>query len=98
MNDNVNLINNFKFENFPELKYIESISCGKSCNYKTVAVYCIIKNEERLYQMAYCKNKYYSQYESPTHIIIYNLILNKIENKIYKAHNNNHINSKIYKK
>ena len=93
MNDNVNLINNFKFENFPELKYIESISCGKRCNYKTVAVYCIIKNEERLYQMAYCKNKYYSQDEYPTDIIIYNLKLNKIENKIYNAHGSYKIDS-----
>ena len=86
MNDNANLINNFKFENFPELKYIESISCGKYCNKNTVAVYCIIKNNERLYQMAYCKNKYYSQYDYSSHIIIYNLVLNKIENKIYNAY------------
>ena len=86
MNDNVNLINNFKFENFPELKYIESISCGLKC-----AAYCIIKNDERLYQMAYCKNKNYSQYKS--RIIIYNLMLNKIENKIYNAHGNNKIDT-----
>ena len=92
MNDNVNLTNNFKFENFPELKYIESISCGKSdCN-KNVAVYCIIKNDERLYQMAYCKNKNYSNYNYSGHIIIYNLMLNKIENKIYNAHGNTYIN------
>ena len=84
MNDNVNLINNFKFENFPELKYIESISCGISSN-KIVAVYSIIKNDERLYHMAYCKHK---QCAHRSHIIIYNLMLNKIENKIYNAHGN----------
>ena len=92
MNDNVNLINNFKFENFPELKYIESFSCGLKCDNKIFAAYCIIKNDERLYQMAYCKNKNYSQYCYSSHIIIYNLILNKIENKIYNAHPDCHIN------
>ena len=61
LNDNVNLTNNFKFENFPELKFEESISCGSGFQPKTVAVYCMIKNNERLYQMAYCKSKYYSQ-------------------------------------
>ena len=88
-NDNVNLINNFKFENYPELKYMETISCGSSFNQKTVAVYCIIKNNERLYQMAYYKNKYYSNNYQPAHIIIYNLVSNKIENKIYNAHKHN---------
>ena len=87
MNDNVNLINNFKFENFPELKYIESFSCGQKCDNKIFTAYCIIKNDERLYHMAYCKIKNYSQHSYSSHIIIYNLILNKIENKIYNAHN-----------
>ena len=85
LNDNVNLINNFKFENFRELKFREEIS-GVNCNVKSVAVYCIIKNNERLYQIAYCKNKDYSKEEKTAHIIIYNLVLNKIENKIYNAH------------
>ena len=85
LNDNVNLINNFKFENFRELKYIDGIS-GVSCDKKSVAVYCIIKNNERLYQMAYCKNKVNSENYKTAHIIIYNLVLNKIENKIYNAH------------
>ena len=85
LNDNVNLINNFKFENFRELKYIDGIS-GVNCDKKSVAVYCIIKNNERLYQMAYCKNKVYSENYKTACIIIYNLVLNKIENKIYNAH------------
>ena len=85
LNDNVNLINNFKFENFRELKFRDEIS-GVNCNVKSVAVYCIIKNNERLYQMAYCKNKDYSENKKTAHIIIYNLVLNKIENKIYNAH------------
>ena len=89
LNDNVNLINNFKFENYPELKCMETISCGLSFNRKTVAVYCIIKNNERISQMAYCKNKYYSNNYQTAHIIIYNLVSNKIENKIYNAHNKN---------
>ena len=85
LNDNVNLINNFKFENFRELKFRDEIS-GVNCNVKSVAVYCIIKNNERLYQMAYCKNKKYSENEKTSHIIIYNLVSNKIEKKIYNAH------------
>ena len=83
LNDNVNLTNNFKFENFPELKFEESISCESGFQPKNVAVYCMIKNNERLYQMAYCKNKYYSRENWRNHIIIYNLVSNKIENKIY---------------
>ena len=86
LNDNVNLTNNFKFENFPELKFEESISCGRGFQPKSVAVYCMIKNNKRIYQMAYCKSKYYSQDNSYGHIIIYNLVSNKIENKIYHAY------------
>ena len=89
LNDNVNLTNDFKFENFQEIKYIDEIS-GPTCEIKTVAVYCIIKNNERLYQMAYCKDKYRNNSDTG-HIIIYNLILNKIENKIYKAHKDGQI-------
>ena len=37
--------------------------------------------------MAYCKNKCYSDNYQTAHIIIYNLVSNKIENKIYNAHN-----------
>ena len=73
LNDNVNLINNFKFENFKEIKYIDEIS-GPSFYIKSVAVFCIIKNNERLYQMAYFKNKSYSQSISFYHIFIYNSI------------------------
>ena len=83
LNDNVNLVNNFKFENFPELKYMKSVSCYGGFGCKTFAVYCMIKNNERLYQMAYGKNKYYGQNMNSCVIIIYNLVSNKIENKIY---------------
>ena len=92
LNDNVNYINNFKFDNFQELKNIDSISYN-NCNYKCVAVYCIIKNNERLYQMAYPK---YKNSTSTSHIIIYNLILNKVENKINQAHSGNINNLKHY--
>ena len=85
LNDNVNLTNNFKFENFPELKFEESISCESGFQPKTVAVYCMIKNNKRLYQIAYCKYKCYSRENQRNHIIIYNLVSNKIENKIYNA-------------
>ena len=100
LNDNVNLINNFKCENFEELKDINAISTNEQSHIKysqskSIAVYCIIKNNERLYQMAYpeikCKDTY-----NFSHIIIYNLLLNKKENKIYKAHDGEIINIKHY--
>ena len=84
LNDNVNLINNFKFKNIDKIKNINVISNDLSITYmKSVAVYTIIKNNERLYEIAYPDNK------SGYNIIIYNLLLNKIENKINKAHSNN---------
>ena len=84
LNDNVNLINNFKFKNIDKIKNINVISNDLSITYmKSVAVYTIIKNNERLYEIAYPDNK------NGYNIIIYNLLLNKIENKINKAHSNN---------
>ena len=98
LNDNVNLVNNFKFENFPELKYMKSVSSVGGFQCKTVAVYCMIKNNERLYQMAYGKTKYYfrdnnSQDIYSSQIIIYNLVSNKIENKIYLGISNFYIDT-----
>ena len=84
LNGNVNLVNNFKFENFPELENVKSVSSdNRRFQCKTVAVYCMTKNNKRLYQMAYAKNKYHGQKMYSCHIIIYNLVTNKIENKIY---------------
>ena len=80
INDNLNLINNFEFKNFDNIKNIDTILV-EQMQPKTVAVYCIIKNNKRLYQMAYPA---YSNYNSKyTHIIIYNIISNKIDNLIH---------------
>ena len=92
LNDNLNLKNNFQVENFQELKNIDVIFSEK-LNIKCVAVYCIIKNNERLYQMAYPK---YKSEQHRSDIIIYNLILNKIENKIIKADNYEIVDLKHY--
>jgi len=83
INDNLNLINNFEFKNFDNIKNIDTILV-EQMQPKTVAVYCIIKNNKRLYQMAYPA---YSNYNSKyTHIIIYNIISNKIDNLIHCYH------------
>ena len=80
INDNLNLINNFEFKNFDNIENIDTILV-EQMQPKTVAVYCIIKNNKRLYQMAYPA---YSNYNSKyTHIIIYNIISNKIDNLIH---------------
>ncbi len=49
---------------------------------KSVAVFNLIKNNERFYEVAFPENK--NEYN----IIIYNLSLNKIESKINNAHSN----------
>ena len=72
LNDNVHLINNFKFDNYDQLKSINLI-WEDNISYLEFAVYCIIKNNERLYEIAYGKRGF---------INIYNLILNRKENKI----------------
>ena len=80
INDNLNLINNFEFKNFDNIQNIDTILV-EQMKPKTVAVYCIIKNNKRLYQMAYPA---YSNYNSKyTHIIIYDIISNKIDNLIH---------------
>ena len=49
---------------------------------KSVAVFSLIKNNERFYEVTYPDNK------NGYNIIIYNLLLNRIENTINKAHSN----------
>ena len=53
LNDNVNLINDFHIENNVNMKYFNTLSSWSICtNSKTVAVYSIIRNNERLYELA----------------------------------------------
>ena len=49
MNDNLNLNNNFEFNSFENIECKEAIPV-KRMKPKTVAVYCIIKNNKRVYQ------------------------------------------------
>ena len=82
INDNLNLINNFEFKNFDNIKNIDTILVRQE-QPKTVAVYCIIKNNKRLYQMAYPKYIVCDEYGKQSYIIIYDLISNKIDNLIH---------------
>ena len=82
LNDNVNLINDFKFCNVNTMRN-NTISNNLYITYmKSVAVYNIKKNNDILYEIAYPDN--YDGYN----IIIYNILLNKISNKIPYAHSN----------
>ena len=85
LNDNVNLINDFQSKNI-DMKEFYSISNEKFYNQRnTVAVYPIIRNNERLYELACVKRGY--------NIVIYNILLNKKTNVIYNAHCKNNNNS-----
>ena len=80
----INSINNFKFKNIDKLKSNNIISNNINIeNKKSVAAFCIIKNNERLYEVAYPDNKI------GYNIIFYNILLNKIENRINNAHSKN---------
>ena len=84
-NDNVNLINDFKSDNIEQIqnqiKNIDLIICpfpnnSPSNRFKAnlVTVYCMIKNNERLYQIAYAIEGA---------LFIYDLVKKKNENIIY---------------
>ena len=82
-NDNVNLINDFKCYNINTMNN-NIISNNLYITFmKSVAVYNIITNNEILYEIAYPDNK------NGYNIIIYNILLNNITNKINNAHSNN---------
>ena len=100
-NDNVNYLNDFQCENIDNMKDINYISNSKfNLNRKSVAVYSIIRNNERLYELACSKRGeiYYQNYNNTNtykyNIVIYDILLNKITNKIYGAHSyNDYINN-----
>jgi hypothetical protein len=83
LNDNVNLINDFKCNNINTMNNNIISNNLKITWWKSVAVYNIIKNNEILYEIAYPDNK------NGYNIIIYNILLNNISNKINNAHSNN---------
>ena len=73
-NDNVNLINYFKCDNIKQMQNIDSIAIPNACfSINNAAVYCIIKNNERLYQIAFS----YLDYNKNFFIMLYDLIKKK---------------------
>ena len=91
LNDNVNLLNDFQCDNINDLKAFNYLPNSKlSLQSKSLAVYSIIRNNKRFYELACGKigqkisNDNYNYYY---HINIYNILLNKITNKIYCSHN-----------
>ena len=76
-NDNLNLINYFKCDNIKQMQHIDTIT-HPYFYFSDVAVYCIIKNNKRLYQMTGSFNN-----NSKYYIIIYDLVNKKRENLIY---------------
>ena len=85
-NDNVNLINYFKCDNIKQIQNIDSIAIPNArFSINNAAVYCIIKNNERLYQIAFS----YLDYNKNFFIMIYDLFKKKEENFIHIGHGNN---------
>jgi hypothetical protein len=80
-NDNLNLINYFKCDNIKQMQYIDTITYP-CFDFNTFTVYCIIKNNKRLYQMTGSFNN-----NSKYYIIIYDLVNKKRENLIYIGEN-----------
>ncbi len=66
---------------------------------KSLAVYSIIRNNKRFYELAYVRRgQYYNNNGTQYYynIVIYNILLNKITNKIYQAHYDQINNIKHY--
>lgn len=96
LNDNVNYLNDFQFDNFDNAIDVNYYSNGRfNLNKKMVAVYPIIRNNECIYELAYHKKGI-----NTGMIDIYNILLNKKTNQIYnvKTYNIKHYYSSSSKK
>ena len=81
-NDNINLFNDFTNIDTTKMKNINVLAKDLNIQYKkSISVYTIIRNNEILNELAYPDNN------NGFNIIIYNLLANKIENRINNAHN-----------
>ena len=83
-NDNVNYVNDFQYENKDDMKDINYISNTKfRLKNNSIAVYSIIRNNERSYELA-CFKRGGIAYERYHYfdIVIYDILSNKITNKI----------------
>ena len=81
-NDNVNLFNDFQCQDVHNIKDFDYISNNFNLNSTNVAVYSIIRNNERLYELACCKIGKRDK-DDKYDIVIYNILLNKKTNAIY---------------
>ena len=81
-NDNLNLINYFKCDKIQRLDKIEILTVNSGLENDTVVIYCMIKNNKRLYQMAILYNES-SQY----FITFYDLVNKREVSQIYLGEN-----------
>ena len=80
LNDNVNLFNNFKSFDINSDKNINLISSINITYTKSVAVYSINRNKSIFYEIAFPDNK------NGFNVLIYDILTNKLSNKIINAH------------
>ena len=81
-NDNLNLINYFKCDKIQRLNKFEILTVNSGLENDTVVIYCMIKNNKRLYQMAILYNES-SQY----FITFYDLVNKREVSQIYLGKN-----------
>ena len=99
--NDINLLNDFQFDNTKILKafdYFYTKGLDVKSN-KSVAIYSIIRNNKRFYELAYARRgEYYNTNGTQYYynIAIYNILLNNITNKIYQAHYDQINNIKHY--
>ena len=81
-NDNINLFNDFTNIDVTKMKNNYVLANNLNIYIKSVSVYKIIRDNKILNELAYPDNN------NGYNIIIYNLLINKISNRINNAHNN----------
>ena len=81
-NDNLNLINYFKCDKIQRLDKIEILIVNSQLKNDTVVIYCMIKNNKRLYQMAILHND-----SSKYFITFYDLVNKREVSQIYLGEN-----------
>ena len=97
LNDNVNLLNDFQYDNKNDLKEFDYLPNSKlELQSKSLAVYSIIRNNKRFYELACAKRGKYINNTRYYDIVIYDILLNKITNKISDAHYEQIYNIKHY--
>ena len=94
--NDINLLNDFQFDKNKILKPFDYFYInGLDLKSKSVAVYSIIRNNKRFYELA-CGKREYINNNCNYHILIYDILLNKITNKKSNAHYDDIYNLKHY--